>query len=91
MKKDKDKKIDDRLDDHLPDWMNPANDRKTPFTEKELDEFVEGFIVSMDDVEKLRDMIANDGIDKVRERLKDAFRKRDEKNLINMDVKGRAQ
>jgi len=31
-----------------PDWLDPTNDRKTPYTEEELDLFVEGFISSMD-------------------------------------------
>ena len=28
----------------VPDWMNPANDRKTPYTDEELELFVDGFI-----------------------------------------------
>ena len=91
MKKDKDKKFDDSTGDLMPDWMNPANDRKTPFTEEELDGFVEGFISSMGDTEQLRNMIEDDGIDKVRQTLKDTFRKQDGRNLINLDVKGRIQ
>ena len=27
-----------------PEWLNPANDRKTPYTDEELEEFVESFI-----------------------------------------------
>lgn len=27
-----------------PDWMNPANDRKTPYSEEDLELFVDGFI-----------------------------------------------
>jgi hypothetical protein len=27
-----------------PDWMNPANDSKTPYTYKEIELFVDGFI-----------------------------------------------
>ena len=68
--------------------MNPANDRKTPYTEKELEDFAEDFILSMSDTAKLKSMIEKDGIEKVKEILKDSFRKRDENNLINMFVKG---
>ena len=32
-----------------PDWMNPANDRKTPYTDKELELFVDGFIEGFED------------------------------------------
>ena len=88
MKKKADNNIVEKTDDWEPDWMNPANDRKTPYTEAELDEFVEGFISSMDDVEKLQNMIEQDGIDKVKEILKESFRRQDENNLANMDVKG---
>ena len=68
--------------------MNPANDRKTPYTEAELEEFAEGFISSMSDTAKLKSMIEQDGIEKVKETLKDSFRKQDERNLMNMSVKG---
>ena len=88
MKKKEDKNIDSNSDDWEPDWMNPANDRKIPYTEEELDEFVEGFISSMSDVEKVKSMIEQDGIEKVKETLKERFRKQDERNLINMSVKG---
>ena len=35
--------------DKKPDWMNPANDRKTPYTEEEIDAFVEDFILGLDE------------------------------------------
>jgi hypothetical protein len=36
-KKDKENKQEqERPDDWEPDWINPANDRKTPYTEDEL-------------------------------------------------------
>ncbi len=38
-------------DDKEPDWMNPANDRKTPYTNEEIEEFVDGFILGLDDHE----------------------------------------
>ena len=36
-----------------PDWMNPANDRKTPYAEEEINTFVEDFILGLDDQEWL--------------------------------------
>jgi hypothetical protein len=68
--------------------MNPASDRKTLYTEAELDEFVEGFISSMSDVAKVKSMIEQKGLEKVKEILKERFRNQDERNLINMTVKG---
>jgi hypothetical protein len=76
------------VDDWEPPWVNPANDRKTPYTEEELEEFAEDFIASMSDVAKLKSMIEKEGIEKTKEIVKDSFRKRDERNLINMFVKG---
>ena len=35
--------------DNEPDWINPANDRKTPYSDAEIDVFVEGFIIGLDD------------------------------------------
>ena len=39
--------------DKKPDWVNPANDRKTPYTEEEIDTFVEDFILGLDEQEWL--------------------------------------
>ena len=88
MTKKSDKNAIKNVDDWEPPWMNPANDRKTPYTEAELEEFAEGFISSMSDTAKLKSMIEQDGIEKVKETLKDSFRKQDERNLMNMSVKG---
>jgi len=89
MKKKANIKIDvDSSENREPEWMNPANDRKTPYTEEELAEFAEGIISSMGDTEKLKNMIEKEGIDKVKEILIESFRTQDERNLINLDVKG---
>jgi len=88
MVKKSDQNAKKNADDWDPPWMNPANDRKTPYTEKELEDFAEGFILSMSDAAKLKSMIEKDGIEKVKEILKDSFRQRDENNLVNMFVKG---
>jgi hypothetical protein len=39
----------DNGSDEDPDWINPANDRKTPYSEEEIDTFVENFILGLDD------------------------------------------
>jgi hypothetical protein len=88
MMKKTDKSADEHADDWEPPWMNPGNDRQTPYTEEELELFAEGFIESMSDTEKLKSMIEKDGIDKVKEIVKDGFRKRDEKDLVNITTKG---
>ena len=76
-----------KASDKEPDWMNPANDRKTPYTEEEIDTFVEDFILGLDDQEWLS-MTSQHGEQKTRGRIRDAFVKRDVNNLANMTPKG---
>jgi hypothetical protein len=71
-------------------WLKECNDRKTPFTEAELDRFAEDFLASMGDVQALTEMIDSEGIDKVKSLLKQRFRRQDENNLVNMHVTGPA-
>jgi hypothetical protein len=77
----------DNGSDEEPDWINPANDRKTPFTEEEIDTFVEDFILGLDEQEWLS-ITAEHGEEKARELIKTAFVTMDENNLVNMSPKG---
>ena len=88
MKKRPDKNIDEHPDDQEPPWMNPANQRNTPYTEEELEPFAEGFISRMSDIAEVKSMIARKGEEKVKEILIEGFRKQDERNLINIDIEG---
>ena len=76
-----------KASDKEPDWRDPENDRKTPFTEEELDTFVEGYILGLDDQEWLS-MKSQHGEQKAREIIRAAIGKRDENNLANMTPKG---
>lgn len=71
--------------------MNSENDRKTPYTEEELEQFAEGFIDSMGDTVAVQSMIEKEGIEKAKETVKESFRRQDERNLINIDIGGRTQ
>lgn len=73
--------------DKNPDWMNPANDRKTPYTEEEIDAFVEDFILGLDEQEWLS-ITAEHGEEKAREKIRTAFVNMDENSLVNMTPKG---
>lgn len=65
-----------------PDWMNPANDRKTPYTDKELELFVDGFEDEWEDLKfKLGETMA-------RQKIKDGFIAKDERNLLNIEPDG---
>jgi len=70
-----------------PDWVNPANDRKTPYTEEEIDTFIEDFIRGLDEQEWLS-ITAEYGEEKARQRIRTAFVNMDENNLVNMSPKG---
>ena len=66
-----------------PDWLDPRNDRKTPYSEQELELFVEGFISSMDDVTDWNQMVKEIGEVKAREVLKEGFRRMDSHGPIS--------
>jgi hypothetical protein len=70
-----------------PAWMNPENDRKTPYTDEELDEFVEGFIRGLDEAEWLA-LKSRFGEDEARKKIRDGFIANDEYNLINLQPIG---
>ncbi len=71
MKKKKKKNVKE------PDWLDPKNDRKTPYTEKELDMFVDGVIDNMKDVKSINKAIDEEGLLETRRILKQAFREMD--------------
>ena len=71
MKKKKNKDVKE------PDWLDPKNDRETPYTEKELDIFVDGVIDNMRDVKSINKAIDEEGLLETRRILKEAFRKMD--------------
>jgi hypothetical protein len=79
--------MNDNGSDEKPDWVNPANDRKTPYTEKEIDTFVEDFILGLDEQEWLS-ITAEYGEEKARERIRTAFINMEENNLVNISPKG---
>ena len=67
-----------------PDWMHPANDRKTPYTEEELDRFVSDFIIGLDDQE-WENLKATFGEVNIREKIKAGFIAQDARNLNNLE------
>ena len=77
----------DQDSDSVPDWTNPANDRKTPYTEDEINLLVEGFILGLDDQDWLA-MKSDLGEENARRRIRAGFIRMDERNLINMTPKG---
>jgi hypothetical protein len=70
-----------------PDWVNPANDRKTAYTDEEIDVFVDSFIIGLDDTE-WADIKRKYGEDEARRRIRASMIARDERNLVNITPKG---
>ncbi|MEH6472393.1 MAG: hypothetical protein V7752_14180 [Halopseudomonas sp.] len=73
--------------DSEPDWVNPANDRKTPYSEEEIDRFVDDFILGLDKQEWVSIKLKY-GEKKARERIRAGFIGMDENNIINMTPTG---
>ena len=84
-KKDKENKQEqERPDDWEPDWMNPANDRKTPYTEDELEEFAQGFMDSMSDTNAVKSLVKEVGKENAEKIVKKNIKKKHKYNLDNL-------
>ncbi len=88
MKSKKGKQGEIHSDDWEPPWMNPANDRKTPYTEEELKEFAQGFMESMSDTAAVQNLIEKEGKEKAEDIIKARLKKSDMNNLENIEVEG---
>ncbi|OUS24321.1 hypothetical protein A9Q98_13820 [Thalassotalea sp. 42_200_T64] len=69
-----------------PDWMNPANDRKTPYPNEELELFVDGFIEGFGD--QWEDLKFKLGESMARQKIKDGLIAKDENSLLNIEPSG---
>ena len=75
-------------DENEPDWLNPANDRKTPFTDAELDRLASDFLAMNKDVAVWKDLIARVGELEAFKVVKQRLAARDPKSLINWRPSG---
>ena len=73
--------------DNVPDWVNPANTRKRPFSEEEIDQFVEDYILGLDTHEWVA-IKSKYGEHEARKRIRASLVKMDENNLANIKPKG---
>ena len=71
-------KKEDQTD--VPSWLNPENDRKEPYTDEELDGFVEGYLEDWVDVPEWKNVVENMGIEAAKQALKDGI-----KNQANIE------
>ncbi len=71
-----------------PDWLNPANDRKTPYTDAELDRFAMDFIAMNGDVPAWRNLIAKVGEKEAIAVARQRLAARDPRSLLNLTPVG---
>ena len=71
-----------------PDWLNPANDRKTPLTDAELDRLASDFLAMNRDVAVWKAVIARVGELEALAVVKQRLAARDPKSLINWRPSG---
>jgi hypothetical protein len=71
-----------------PDWLNPANDRKTPFTDAELDRLASDFLAMNRDVAVWKALIARVGELEALAVVKQRLAARDSNSLIHWRPSG---
>ena len=71
-----------------PSWLDPRNDRKTPFSEAELEILADDFIARMADTRAWQDLVAEFGEPQAREVLKQRLAVQDANSLINWQPDG---
>ena len=74
--------------DKEPSWLDPCNDRKSPFTDAELDVLADDFIARMADTKAWQDLVAEVGEPKARDVLKQRLAAQDANSLINWQPGG---
>jgi hypothetical protein len=75
-------------DENDPDWLNPANDRKTPYTGAELDRLASNFLAMNKDVAVWKALIARVGEREALAVVRQRLAARDPKSLINWRPSG---
>jgi hypothetical protein len=71
-----------------PSWLDPRNDRKTPFTNAELDVLADDFIARMADTPAWQHLVAQVGEQQAKEVVKQRLAAQDANSLINWQPDG---
>jgi len=71
-----------------PPWLDPRSDRKTSYTDAELDILTDDFILGMADTPAWRELVAEVGGQRARDVLKQRLAGKDPNNLINWQPAG---
>jgi hypothetical protein len=71
-----------------PSWPDPRNDRKTPYSDAELDRLTDDQIAMLADTPAWRSLVADVGTRRAREIVKLRLAGRDPKSLVNWQPSG---
>ena len=74
--------------DAEPAWLDPRNDRKTPFSDAELNVLADDFIAGMVAIKAWMDLVADLSEPKARDVLKQRLAAQDANSLINWQPDG---
>ena len=71
-----------------PSWLDPSNDRKTPYSDAELDRLMDDQIAMLADTPAWRNLVADVGTQRAREIVKLRLAGRDPNSLVNWHPSG---
>ena len=71
-----------------PAWLDPSNDRKTPYSDAELDRLTDDQIAMLADTPAWRNLVADVGSQRAREIVKLRLAGRDPNSLVNWQPSG---
>ena len=71
-----------------PAWLDPNNDRKTPYSDSELDRLTNDQIAMLADTPAWRNLVADVGSQRARETVKLRLAGRDPNSLVNWQPSG---
>ena len=71
-----------------PSWLDPRNDRKTPFTDAELDVLANDFIARTADTQAWQELVAEFGEQQARQVVKQRLAAQDANSLMNWQPDG---
>ncbi len=71
-----------------PFWLDPSNDRKTPYSDAELDRLTDDQIALLSDTPAWRKLVADVGTQRAREIVKLRLAGRDPNSVVNWQPSG---
>ncbi len=66
----------------IPTWLHPEHDRKEPYTDEELDVFVEQYLEDWVDVPEWKNVVDEIGLEAAKQTLKDGIKQQGNMNFF---------